>query len=177
MRIKARLLLIAVTLLVVSVLETTGGMAESIIGSRDFGSDDAELLMRLAQAELGGSTTRDKAALMLSVIERAWDPAYPDSIEGVIMDGDYASVRNGSFFTAVPDAKCYQAVEMLYSGWNGKPIDEGLVMAKRLVMVLEWLLPFLSISFTIMLLMLVSITLQEKQERIGRLIKEVRKWS
>lgn len=141
--------------------------ARGYIGSRDFGSDDAELLMRLAQAELGDAAAADKATLMLDVLRRVWDPANPRSIEEVIMSGCYESVGNGEYFKAVPDAQCQQAVEMIYAGWNGKP-DSVLSAVVRAVRILEYTLPILTISFAITLLTLVSIGLDKLQHWIGR---------
>ena len=91
---------------------------EPLIQSLDFGSDDAELLMKFAQAEAPDAPARTKALIMLVILNRAWHPNYPDSIKQVILSGDFESVRNGDFFIAVPDEQCEIAINMIYQGWN-----------------------------------------------------------
>ena len=156
-----------ITLVVISILEITTAQAESCIQSRDFGSDDAELLMRLAQAEMGDADAETKAMLMAHVLESVWNPQDTISIEKAIMVGGYESVRNGTFYTAVPDSESRKAIELIYAGFSGRP-DKTLVLVTRIVRVLEYAIPMLVISFATMLLTLASIGLDKLQRWIGR---------
>lgn len=159
-----------IALVVISILIITTAVADTYIGSRDFGSDEAEWLMMLAQSELGDASATDKAALMYNVLAHVWETG--NSIERTILNGNYESVKNGTFFTAVPDAKCEQAVEMIYSGWDGAPVDIGLVWAYRIVRILEFWLPVLIIGFVAMLFTLVSIGLANLQDRMLNRMRE-----
>lgn len=155
-----------IALVVVSILAITTASADRFIGSRDFGSDDAELLMQLAQSELGDSTVTNKASLMLDVLGDVWETG--TGIEETILTGDYLSVENGTFFTAVPDAKCEKAVELIYSGWN-KPVEPSI---SCIVSALEFCMPLLFIAFLALLFMLISMALTNLQERMLNRIRE-----
>ena len=155
-------------LVVVAIFATTTARAEeSRIKSRDFGSEDAELLMQLAQAEMGDADAEDKAMLMTHVLERVWDPQDTISIEQAIMVGGYDSVEDGSFYTAVPDSESRKAIELIYAGFSGRP-DKTLVLVTRIVRVLEYAILMLVISFATMLLTLASTGLDKLQRWIGR---------
>lgn len=109
---------IAISLCLALMLVPQIGRAEPLIQSLDFGQEDAEMLMCLAQSELGSASWEDKALLMTTVLNRLWHPDYPDSIEEIIWCGDYPSVTDGRYFRAVPDEACYEAIARIYTGWN-----------------------------------------------------------
>lgn len=160
---------LAIVLLVIALI-TGGCLAEGYIGSRDFGSDDAELLMRIAQAELGSAPAHEKADLMIEILVRVWDLENPCSIEEAIETGGFQSVASGAYYSAVPDAASELAVKMVYMGWP----DAGLIAALKITNVLEWLLPFLTISFSIMFLGLAAVGLEQWQVKLARKINNRR---
>lgn len=155
-----------IALAIIVLLATTPAMAAGYIGSRDFGSDDAELLMMLAQSELGDASATDKAGLMYDVLAQVWETG--NGIEETIMNGNYGSVKSGKFYTSVPDKESEQAVEMIYSGWN-KPIDPTI---SCIVSTLEFWVPMLFIAFLALLFMMISMSLTNLQERMLNRMRE-----
>ncbi len=112
------IVLIVVVAMILFLSIPPGDEQEPLIRSLDFGAEDAEQLMRLARAELGDAGWRQKALLMLTVLNRVWHPDYPDSVEDVIRQGGYPSVIDGRYRKAEPDAACRAAIRLIYSGWN-----------------------------------------------------------
>lgn len=117
MRLRNQIIVMAVFVVLILLLSSPP-REEPLIRSVDFGCEDADCLMRLAQAELGDAGWQPKAMLMLTVLNRAWHPDYPDSVEEVILRGDYPSVMDGRYERAEPDAACRAALRLIYGGWN-----------------------------------------------------------
>lgn len=89
------------------------------IGSLDFDSDDAYLLARIAMAEAESESTETKALVILTVLNRVWSPQFPGTIEKVIFqDKQFTPISNGRWDRVEPDADCYKALDLIYSGWN-----------------------------------------------------------
>lgn len=114
-RVYALVMIGIIMLLVVCGAHTS---KEPLIRSLDFGQDDAELLMKIAQAEAGSGSTETKAMIMLVVLNRAWHPAFPNSVEEVITSSEFRSVASGEFDDAEPDINCEFAIDWIYKGWN-----------------------------------------------------------
>lgn len=156
-------------LLVVLACLTCSCAREQLIQSRDFGSDDAMLLMQFAEAELGGAPAEDKALLMLIVLNRVWHPNYPNSIEEVIGAYEKTDLSN-----VVPDANCEHAIELIYSGWdkshgtlifppkNHMADIKMFVIINSVVQMLNRVVPWLGIVLIICLLILACIFINNR---------------
>lgn len=93
---------------------------ESMIKSRDWDSDDSERLMKIAMAEAESEGVEGKALVMLVVLNRVWSDDFPDTIEEVIFQPRQftPAVPGGRYYTTEPDAECYEALELVLSGWD-----------------------------------------------------------
>lgn len=94
---------------------------ESLIGSRDWGTEGAELLMKIAMAEAEGESVEGKALVMLVVLNRVWSDEFPDTIEEVIFQPRQFSVTEpgGRYYTTEPDEGCREALALVSAGWDG----------------------------------------------------------
>lgn len=86
------------------------------------------LLARLVKAEAGERTYLEQISLAAVVLNRVGDPAFPDTIAGVIwQNGAFASVDNGTFNAVVPDTddpvwmQCLSAARLAL--WGMDPTD------------------------------------------------------
>ena len=52
----------------------------SMIGSRDWGAEDSEILLKIAMAEAEGESVEGKALVMLVVLNRVWSEDFPGSL-------------------------------------------------------------------------------------------------
>lgn len=107
-------------------VETTPAVPEentyqSMIGSRDWGAEDAGLLMKIAMAEAEGESVEGKALVMLVVLNRVWSDEFPDTIEEVIFQPRQFSVTEpgGRYYTTEPDEGCREALALVSAGWDG----------------------------------------------------------
>lgn len=93
----------------------------SMIASRDWGSEDAYLLEKIAMAEAEGEDTEGKALVMLVVLNRVWSDKFPDTISDVIFqEGAFTSISNGRYDRVEPNDDCYAAMELITTGqWDG----------------------------------------------------------
>lgn len=93
---------------------------ESLIGSRDWDAEDAELLMKIAMAEAEGESVEGKALVMLVVLNRVWSDGFPNTIEEVIFQPRQFSVTEagGRYYTTEPDEGCREALQLISTGWD-----------------------------------------------------------
>ena len=93
---------------------------ESLIGSRDWGAEDAELLMKIAMAEAEGESVEGKALVILVVLNRVWSDEFPNTIEEVIFQPRQFSVTEpgGRYYTTEPDESCREALRLVSMGWD-----------------------------------------------------------
>lgn len=129
--------------------------------SRDFGTDDAERLAKLATAELGDAPAYRKANLMLGVLKMVHEQHM--TIAAAVTH--YPSAERGTYIGTTPDTASWQAVEMIYQGY-GEP-DRALLTITRIVRILEYALPMLLILTMLSLATLASIGLSRLQRRLG----------
>lgn len=110
------------------VLKETAELVEAgyhtIVMSRDWDADDSYLLAKLAMAEAEGEDTEGKALVVMVVLNRVWSDGFPETIEEVIME-EHGGVHqfsvtqeDGRWWEVEPDADCYEAVEMVMTGWD-----------------------------------------------------------
>ena len=79
------------------------------------------LLARLIAAEAGDAPYVEQVTLAESVLARVDDPAYPDSLAGVIFEeGAYASVRSGQFYRVLPEDRDLSAAADAIALYRGR---------------------------------------------------------
>jgi len=84
------------------------------------GSEDDEILLKVAMAEAEGESTEGKALVMLVVLNRVRSDGFPDSIEEVVFQESQFSVtlEEGRYYTTTPNEDCYKALELVKHGWD-----------------------------------------------------------
>ena len=91
----------------------------SLIYSYDWDAEESYLLCKIAMAEAGNQDTEGKALVMLVVLNRVWVDEFPNSIEDVIYQPrQFSPVLEGTFDSVEPDKDCWDALEMVMSGWD-----------------------------------------------------------
>lgn len=100
--------------------ENTEQPYQSMIHSRDWDSEDSEMLMKIAMAEAEGESVEGKALVMLVVLNRVLDRQFPDTIEEVIFQKNQftPAVPGGRYWTTTPNEDCYAALALIQSGWD-----------------------------------------------------------
>lgn len=79
--------------------------------SKDWDADDALLLATIAECEAGNQDIRTRELVILCVLNRVQSNDFPDTIYDVLMeDRQFSPVQSGKFFTAVPSAESWEAV-------------------------------------------------------------------
>lgn len=92
---------------------------DSLIKSRDWDTDDSYLLAKIAMAEAEGEDVEGKALVILVVLNRVWTDEFPGTIHDVIYQkNQFSPISNGRFDRVEPDEECYEALEMVMSGWD-----------------------------------------------------------
>lgn len=98
------------------VIETTN---DSLIQSKDWDANDSYLLAKIAMAEAEGEDVEGKALVILVVLNRVWTDEFPGTIHDVIYQkSQFSPIANGRFDRVEPDEECYEALEMVMSGWD-----------------------------------------------------------
>lgn len=107
-----------------TALQTENGEAEqepaSLVKSRDWDAEEAEMLIRIAMAEAEGEGVEGKAYVMAMVLNRVWSDGFPGTIEEVIFQpGQFTPVNDGGrYWGKEPDEECYEAYDMVLHGWD-----------------------------------------------------------
>lgn len=79
--------------------------------------EDAQMLMKIAQAEAGNQGVEGMSAVMRVVINRVYNNDYPDTIEEVIKQPyQFESYTNGMFDNAEPSTDCHLALAQVERG-------------------------------------------------------------
>lgn len=94
-----------------------------LIGSSEFGLEDALILHKISIAEAGGESVESMALIMLVVLNRANDDYFPDSIEEVVFQkvsgkAQFTPTVDGNYNDAQPNEKSEKAMELVLSGWD-----------------------------------------------------------
>ncbi len=78
------------------------------------------MLLKIAMAEAEGESVEGKALVMLVVLNRVWDDAFPNTIGEVIFQkNQFSPVANGGrYWTTEPNEGCYEALKMVRHGWD-----------------------------------------------------------
>lgn len=82
--------------------------------------EEKEQLLKIGMAELGDTECTECIALvMCTVLNRVEAKGFGSTIYGVIHAQDqFTPVSDGSFDRAVPNATCYEALDMVICGWD-----------------------------------------------------------
>lgn len=92
---------------------------QSLIHSYDLDAEESYLLCKIAMAEAENQDTEGKALVMLVVLNRVQVDEFPNSIEEVIYQPrQFSPVLEGTFEGSEPDKDCWDALEMIMSGWD-----------------------------------------------------------
>lgn len=87
------------------------GMYPEFTYSKDWDTDDAYLLAKIAMAEAEGESIQDKTLVILVVLNRVWSADFPDSIHDVIFqENQFEPITNGRWDNVEPDADAWEAV-------------------------------------------------------------------
>ena len=83
--------------------------------------EEAQMLMKVAQAEAGIDGREGMAMVMAVVLNRLEDKRFPNDIEGIIFQiykGQYqfSTIANGSYYDAEPDIECHLALADIEMG-------------------------------------------------------------
>ena len=102
----------------IAEIEKTEEVKE-IIQTPDISESEGMVLKKVAMAEAEGETVEGKALVMMVVLNRTEDPAFPETVEGVVMqEGQFSTVRNGNYEASIPDAGGEEALALVMSGWD-----------------------------------------------------------
>lgn len=86
----------------------------------DFTDEESQMLLKLAMAEAEDQGVIGKAIVMNVVKNRVDSELFPNSIEEVIFQPkQFSPIEDGRYYSAVPDAECYEALEMVLNYWDG----------------------------------------------------------
>ena len=80
----------------------------------DFTDEESQMLLKLAMAEAEDQGVIGKALVIRVVKNRVDSETFPNSIEDVIYDPkQFSPVWDGRYDEAVPDAECYEALDLV----------------------------------------------------------------
>ena len=99
--------------------------------------DDIELMANLVAAESIGEPYKGKVAVASVVLNRAANPKFPNSIQGVIFQRNaFSCVRNNQI-VSTPNEDCYKAV---YEPINGSdPTNKALFFYNPAIATCNWM--------------------------------------
>lgn len=82
--------------------------------SKDWDATDAYLLAKIAMAEAEDESIQGKSLVILTVLNRVWNPDFPDTIHDVIFQpNQFEPIINGRWDSVEPDADCWEAVNLV----------------------------------------------------------------
>lgn len=87
------------------------------------GKGDAEILLKIAEAEAETEGVYGKALVMNVVLNRIKSSEFPDTVEEVVFQINsgiyqFCPVRNGSYYTADVSEESFMALNMVLFGWD-----------------------------------------------------------
>lgn len=97
--------------------------AESAQSTINVSYEDAQLLLKTAQAEAGNQGITGQWLVMCVILNRVDSEEFPNTIEEVIsQDGQFATYANGAIEKAEPTSDTHLALAYLESGERAKQI-------------------------------------------------------
>ena len=92
---------------------------------REFSQEEAQMLMRIAQAEAGNQGIKGMMLIMQVVLNRVGDPTFPNTIKEVIeQPGQFETVTNNTYYTIELTAEAHLALAEVE---KGIPYDETII--------------------------------------------------
>lgn len=97
--------------------ETTVPPAEPVISLTE---KEKTILLKLGMAERGDTDCAECIALVMRTVLNRAEAGYSgkDIRSVVFAQNQFTPVMNGSYYAAVPNERCYEALEMVVSGWD-----------------------------------------------------------
>ena len=82
--------------------------------------EEKQMLLKLGMAERGGTGCTECIALvMCTALNRVREPGFGSSLKSVLFAPEqFTPVMDGSYYSAVPNENCYDALEMVVYGWD-----------------------------------------------------------
>ena len=82
--------------------------------------EEQTMLLKIGMAELGnGDCTECIALVMCTVLNRVNTKGFGSSIQSVLFAQDqFTPVMNGTYYSAEPNDRCHEALEMVICGWD-----------------------------------------------------------
>lgn len=86
----------------------------------EFSEEEKQMLLKIAMAERGNcGCTECIALIMCTVRNRAESGRFGSSIRSVLFAPDqFTPVSDGSYYNAKPNENCYDAYDLIRSGWD-----------------------------------------------------------
>ena len=79
--------------------------------------DDAQILMKMAQAEAGNQGVDGMALVMKTVLNRVYSESFPNTCYDVVSQkGQFQSYANGIYENAIPSSECHLALAEIEMG-------------------------------------------------------------
>ena len=98
---------------------------EPIYEPREFSYRDAQMLMRIAEAEAGNQGKNGMKIVMMVVLNRVADEAFPNTVEEVIFQANqFQPVSDGRYYTVDISTEAHLALAEIETG---EPLDEDVV--------------------------------------------------
>lgn len=98
---------------------------EPMYQPREFTYRDAQMLMRIAEAEAGNQGKEGMKLVMMVVLNRVADEAFPNTVEDVIFQaGQFQPVSDGRYYTVDISTDAHLALADIE---KGEPLDEYVV--------------------------------------------------
>ena len=92
---------------------------------REFTQREAEMLMRIAQAEAGNQGKQGMVMIIAVVLNRVADDSFPNSIEGVIFqDHQFQPISDGRYYEVELSPEVHEALAYIE---KGEPYDDQIV--------------------------------------------------
>lgn len=98
---------------------------DPLYDARQFTFEDAQMLMRIAEAEAGNQGVEGMKLVMIVVLNRVNSESFPDTIEGVIFQPhQFQPVSDGRYYTVEISTEAHLALAAIETG---EPIDESII--------------------------------------------------
>ncbi len=82
-------------------------------------NEDAYILAKMAMAEAEGEDTEGKALVILVILNRLKAENFPDTVSQIVSQKNaFTSYRNGRYDRSEPDEDCWEALNLVASGWD-----------------------------------------------------------
>ena len=79
--------------------------------------EDAQILLRITEAEAGNCSIEERALVMATVLNRVESKDFPNTIEGVVFQKrQFSPVRNGSYYKAEISEETHLALAQIEEG-------------------------------------------------------------